>query len=299
MTFTKILCPTDFSTGSEQALRIAVRLANEADAELVVAHAWYLPPQMYAGQYYVPAPVMEQLTREAEAGLELALRDAKTAGAKKASGKVIDGVPWSEIVGLLERDRFDLCVMSTHGRTGVARVLLGSVAEKVIRHAPCSVLAVRPGSEPKPYTHVLVPTDFSPSARHAIDIAADLATPGGAGISLLHVLEVPVSLSGPLRVTDFARDLDKRAADALANAAAIARQNAKVPVTTASRVGYPGSEILRALDDDSTIDLVVMGSHGRTGLTRALLGSVAEKVVRHARCPVLVARLSGDSRSNG
>jgi nucleotide-binding universal stress UspA family protein len=66
-----------------------------------------------------------------------------------------------------------------------------------------------------------------------------------------------------------------------------------VPITARNRIGYPGAQTLAAIDDDRTIDLVVMGSHGRTGIKRAFLGSVAEKVVRHARCPVLVARKRG------
>jgi nucleotide-binding universal stress UspA family protein len=67
-----------------------------------------------------------------------------------------------------------------------------------------------------------------------------------------------------------------------------------VPVTTRTRIGTPGAQILAVLDDDRTFDLVVMGSHGRTGLRRVLLGSVAEKVVRHAGCPVVVARTRPD-----
>jgi nucleotide-binding universal stress UspA family protein len=218
------------------------------------------------------------------------VKQATAAGATKVSAKLVTGVPWVSLVELLEKQAFDLCVMATHGRTGLARVMLGSVAEKVVRHAPCSVLAVRPDSEPKPFTHVLVPTDFSESASNALDLAATLVRPGGAGITILHVIEVPVAYSGEISVTDFARDLDTRSTQALDSAAARVKGRVSVPVETRSRIGYPGAQTLGALEDDPSVDLVVMGSHGRTGIMRVLLGSVAEKIVRHAKCPVLVTR---------
>jgi len=181
-------------------------------------------------------------------------------------------------------------VIGTHGRTGLARILLGSVAEKVVRHAPCPVLAIRPDDEPKPFTHALCPTDFSEDSRQAIDFAAELVQPSGTGITLLHVIEAPVSYSGELPDPDLIRELDRRSAAQLEAWAARLRSMSSIPVTTRCRVGWPGAEILAAVDHDPSIDLVVMGSHGRTGIKRALLGSVAEKVVRHARCPVCVAR---------
>jgi len=152
------------------------------------------------------------------------------------------------------------------------------------------VLAVRPDGEVKPFTHALVPVDFSPSALQAVDHAVALVRPGGAGITLLHVVEAPVSYSGELPDADFLRELDRHSAEHLDRWGAQLRSRAQVPVTTKSRVGWVGAEILAAIDHDPSIDLVAMGSHGRTGLPRVLLGSVAEKVVRHARCPVLVAR---------
>lgn len=286
----KILCPTDFSAGSQQAIRTAIRIASESNAELVLAHAWFVPPVMYAGEYVFPATTLGQMTEDAQRALDEAVKAATAAGAKRVSGQMLSGAPSAKLVGLLETQGFDLCVMATQGHTGLARIMLGSVAEKVVRHAPCSVLAVRPHTEPKPFTHVLVPTDFSDSSASALDLAADLVRPGGAGITLLHVIEVPAGYTGEITVTDFARDLDRHAAEALDQAVARIQHRVKVPVVAKSRVGYPGAQILAALEHDPTVDLVVMGSHGRTGIKRALLGSVAEKVVRHAQCPVLVAR---------
>jgi nucleotide-binding universal stress UspA family protein len=233
--------------------------------------------------------VLQDLVDDADRGLEEAVRSATASGVRRVRRELLKGVPWAEIAALAETQRVDVCVIGTHGRTGLPRVLLGSVAEQVVRHAKCSVLAVRPSGEIKPFAHALVPTDLSESARQGADMAAQLVRPHGA-ITLLHVLELPVSYAGEIRLAEFARDLDKHAVAALEDEAARLRNATTAKVTARTRIGYPGVQTLAALDDDPTVDLVVMGSHGRTGIKRVLLGSVAEKVVRHARCPVLVAR---------
>jgi nucleotide-binding universal stress UspA family protein len=137
----------------------------------------------------------------------------------------------------------------------------------------------------KPFRNVLVPTDFSASAAYAVELAESIVDREGR-ITVLHMLEVAGPYPGPVSDDDVAC-LDKRAATALRELAA-SKPNARI--TTASRVGWPGVQILAALDEDRSIDLVVTGSHGRTGIKRALIGSVAEKTVRYAHCPVLVAR---------
>jgi nucleotide-binding universal stress UspA family protein len=293
MTFQRILCPIDFSAGSQHAMAAAVRLAAEADAELVLMHAWYVAAPAFPLDYAFSPQLVQQLEDDAQRSLDAAVQEATALGAKRVTSRLLNGVAWSAVGEVLDDPAFDLVVIGTHGRTGLSRVLLGSVAEKVIRHAPCSVLAVHPGGESRPFTHALCPIDFSEEGRPALEAAVGLVRPGGAGITLLHVLEAPVAYSGELPEPDLLRDLDARAAEHLETWAAGFRGKASVPVTARCRIGWPGAEILAALEHDASIDLVVMGSHGRTGLKRALLGSVSEKVVRHARCPVLVTRKRG------
>ncbi|MEO7731504.1 MAG: universal stress protein [Kofleriaceae bacterium] len=289
MTFRKILCPIDFSPGSQQAMRTAVRLATEGDAELVLAHAWYLPPVATGGESLMSADLVQQLSDDAQRALDDAVREATSLGARRVTPKLLKGVPWTAITDAA-MEGVDVIVIGTHGRTGLARILLGSVAEAVVRHAPCPVIVVRPEVAPGPFTHVLCPVDFSASGHQAMELAGRLAQPDGAGITLLHVVELPVAYSGELQLAGIYRDLDKASVDLLEEWAKELRTKTIVPVTTRCRIGYPGAETLAVLDEDRTFDLVVMGSHGRTGIARALLGSVAEKVVRHARCSVLVAR---------
>lgn len=271
-------------------MRTAVRIANEHDAELVVMHAWYVPPIAFANEYAYAADFVRQVSEGAQRELDAAVGEASRLGARRVTSKLLTGLPWQQIVEAAQREPgVGLIVIGTHGRTGLSRVLLGSVAELVVRHASCPVLTVRPGNDPAPYQHVLCPVDLSRPARDALDIAPQLVRPGGAGITLLHVLELPVSYAGEVPAPDFHRDLDPRAAALLDRWTADLKAKVDVPVTQLSRIGHPGAQILAVLDDDRTFDLVVMGSHGHTGIARALLGSVAEKIVRHARCPVLVA----------
>ncbi len=291
MSTKKVLCPVDFSAGSQRAMQVAVRLAGELDAELVLVHAWYVPASVFPSEEPLLPRLLQSVSDEAARGLDDAVREATALGARRVTWKLLHGVPWRAIVDALDDDpAFDLAVIGTHGRTGLSRFLLGSVAEKVVRHAPCSVLAVRPDGEVRPFAHVMVPVDFSAAARHAIDRAVELVQPDGAGITLLHVIEAPVSYTGELPDPGLLRELDRRGAEHLERTATELQSRVTVPVTARRRVGWPGAEILAALDHDPTIDVIVMGSHGRTGIKRVLLGSVAEKVVRHARCPVLVAR---------
>ena len=295
MTSRKVLCPVDFSLGSQQAMLQAVRLANARDAELVLAHVWYMPPLAYVEEPPFPLDTIQAMIQDEERGLAAAAAEATRLGARRVTTKFLAGVPWDQIVELVRGDPgFELVVMGTHGRTGLDRVLLGSVTEKVIRHARCPVLAVPARGQVSEFHHVLCPVDFSDSSRQAVALAAELAAPGGAGITLLHVVELPVTYSGDPHIEGFIEDLDKRAARLLEEWAWDLKTKVSVPVAVRSRIGSPGAQILSVLDSDATLDLVVMGSHGRTGLRRVLLGSVAEKVVRHAARPVLVARTRSD-----
>jgi nucleotide-binding universal stress UspA family protein len=293
MPFRKILCPTDFSPGSQSAMRIGVRLAASHDAELVVLHAWHMSLASIAGagETLFPADFIGRMIEEEERGLAAAASEAAKLGARRVSTRFLTGVPWDQIVETLSADAmFDLVVMGTHGRTGIGRVLLGSVAEKVIRHAPCSVLAVRPRGESAAFAQLLCPVDFSDDSRRAVERAAELAAPSGASITLLHVIEPPVTYTGNPPVSDLLGGIDKQSTHLLVEWASDLTSRFAIPVATEIRIGSPGSQTLDLLHKHPDFDLVVLGSHGRTGIRRVLLGSVAEKVVRHAACSVLVTR---------
>lgn len=144
MGFHKILCPVDFSPCSREALKAAAELARESNATLVLAHVW--EPSLWAlgaGVQLAPSVVGEMVSAE-EAQLAAWQQEAMQLGARDVQPAFLTGAAWDQIVTSARDDRaIDLVVMGTHGRTGIRHVLLGSVAERVVRHAPCSVLVVR------------------------------------------------------------------------------------------------------------------------------------------------------------
>lgn len=292
MGFRKILCPIDFSPGSEQAIRTAAQLATSSDAELVLTHSWFVPPLAYAGEAWtLSADLVDGMVEESARGLAAALSTAVGLGAR-ATSVLQTGVPSDRILTMLNGDpTFDLVVVGTHGRSGLARVLLGSVAEQVVRHAPCSVLAARPRLADAAFKSILCPIDFSDSSQQAIDLAIEIGV-DGTEIVLMHSIELPTSYGQEPTLMDSVEQLDRVTTSAIDRWAGATRAKSRGPVTSQTRRGRAGAQILELLEA-GTYDLVVMGSHGRTGIRRALLGSVAEKVVRHATCPVLVARTRG------
>ena len=286
----KIICPVDFAPASQHALHVAARIAADRDAELEIVHVWHVAPLM-SGEFPIPADALKVMLEDEQNGLAAAVQDAKNQGARRVTSSALDGIPWDRIVDAARRDaQCDLIVLGTHGRTGVARWMLGSVAEKVVRHAPCSVLIARGRGEIGTFRHALCPVDFSDSSRAAVDQAGQLVSGSYAKIDLLHVVEPPHIHRIEPPTADVMYDLDKRATAKLDEWATRTERAPGVAITTDLHVGDPATEVLSRIEDDNSIDLVAVGTHGRTGIHRVLVGSVAEKIVRHAPCPVLVAR---------
>ena len=141
----RILHPTDFSRASGAAFRKALTLDQENRAELLLVHV-LLPPTPFIGDGYVSPKTYEELAAAARRGAQRELEKV-LARAKKAKARVkamlLEGVPYDKIARAARSKRADLIVMGTHGRTGLAKFFLGSVAERVIALAPCPVLTVR------------------------------------------------------------------------------------------------------------------------------------------------------------
>jgi nucleotide-binding universal stress UspA family protein len=146
-----------------------------------------------------------------------------------------------------------------------------------------------------PYRHILAPTDFSEPSRHALDVAADLALAFGAKLTLMHAFEVPGYAYAGINFgpVDLVTPMQDAAKDLLAQALEATR--AKVPGADAVlRLGLPWDQVL-AVAEQVSADLIVMGTHGRSGIGRVLLGSVAERIVRHSPIPVLTIRTAKPS----
>jgi nucleotide-binding universal stress UspA family protein len=196
------------------------------------------------------------------------------------------------ITSYAEEEAVDLIVMGTHGRRGLRRLALGSVAEEVVREAPCAVMTVREETRPKPQAidRMLVPVDFSDVTTTLAERATALAAAYDAAVDLVHVVEPMPSVTtmgegwvGPELIPQLVDQAGKEL-ERLAEAV-----GAEVPVATHVSQGPPASAILDTAADRES-DLIAMASHGRTGLERVMLGSVTARVVRRAECPVVTLR---------
>jgi len=139
MPFERILVATDFSDSSQQALELALRLAEKFDSELTLVHTWEAPNYSYAAGLYLPVDVVAPIERAAAARLEEAVTQLKLRF-PAAKSLLRAGVAWEEVLGAATQIKADLIVMGTHGRRGLERALIGSVAEKVVRMARVPVL---------------------------------------------------------------------------------------------------------------------------------------------------------------
>ena len=147
MTPKKILVPTDFSPSSKLALEYAMTLAAAFHSKVHVFNAWEVPHYMRPDLTVWVGDVKTTLTIHACAEAEKAMReflaDAKIEEGSNVTTQVVNGAPYATILSIAKEGEFDLICMGTHGRTGVAHLVLGSVAERVVRHASCAVLTVR------------------------------------------------------------------------------------------------------------------------------------------------------------
>lgn len=143
----RILVATDFSEGASRALEIAAYYAGKLSADLLLVHV-HMPPTVIAPDGYVFPDVIDdvEVKKELRAALERTAERTRVLGAPSVEPVFLEGQPWSEILRLAKDRGVDLIVLGTHGRSGLPRLLLGSVADKVIRNAPCPVLAVGPKS---------------------------------------------------------------------------------------------------------------------------------------------------------
>lgn len=291
----KILVSRDFSDVSDRVLYHGIALAAKMKARLYVLHVADQQDGPYPGR---DLPAVRAELRQAGAISEEALESVVIEGVTRQGDNVADTV-----CQYADEQGIDLIALGTHGRRGLQRILLGSVAEAVIRRAGCPVLTVRgEGTSDveasSQIERILVPVDFSEYAREASRVAMEWAKLHDAQVDLLHVVTED-SLS-PLASKRESQSLDEddprpktRARRALMR---IGREVGalNVPIKVHVRTGRPASTIVEFVEACDT-DFLITSTHGRTGLQRFLLGSVAETVVRSVPCPVLTVKAFGRS----
>ena len=299
-----MLVPTDFSEESVRAIAYARGLLNHfpGTVHLVYVHdidfAYAVPALMTSSLLISTADVERHYRKD----LEKLAKQFELPGSKPER-HVRTGRAYREICEVASDVEADLIVIATHGRTGLRRLMLGSTAERVVRHAPCPVLVVREkdrefldlgkGKGVQATLHItkiLVPIDFSDSSREGLLYAISLARQFGASLILLHAIQVApfipaeghsvhermptpgvIERAARLRARKFLKKVDF----------------AGVTYQMEIQSGAPAQEICR-FAENAGVELIVTATHGQTALAHALIGSVAEYVVRYAHCPVLV-----------
>lgn len=282
--YDRVLFPTD---GSEGAKAIFDRVLDIVADHGATLHVLNVADTRRDSVTRIQGKIVDALEREGERIVEEAAASAANRGVGTVTDVVQGSVP-ETITTYVEEYDVDLVVMPTRGRTGLERYLLGSTTERVVRTATAPVLTLRPDNEPSryPYENVLVATDGSDHATAALEYAVDIVNAAGATLHVLSVVEMPA----PGLDVDSERQVDALEAQAeqvVAEAAASAEAASVGSVVEAIEFAPSVHRAIRTYADENGVDLVVMGTHGRTGFERYLLGSVAEKTVRTAPVPVL------------
>ena len=296
-----VLCAVDFSEPSRHALDYAVGLARWHHAPVTALYVHHLTiPVMSIGPYTAGEAMQPMfLTAEERAHLSGAL-DRFVASDREAGTDVRTRLEEDfDIAGTIVARARELAataiVVGTHGRTGVPRWLVGSIAERVVRTADCPVVTVPPHApEAVPASErsvhrILCPVDFSDASRRALDRAIGLAVAAHAQLTVAHVVDLlPDVPDMPMPdATEFhARRLDD-AREQLAAAAATAASRCAANERLLD--GSPHRQIVQ-LASDLPADLIVMGVHGRRAIEIAVLGSTTQQVIRHAPCAVMTIK---------
>jgi nucleotide-binding universal stress UspA family protein len=300
MAIRTIVVGVDFSPVSEVACRQAVGVARRAGARVVLAHAAAIPEQ--------PEGLPSSMSDTAQAYLGVLrgrMADDKRTLAEigerlggqgvDISHVLVDGFPDDALVTAAHDLGAELIVTGSHGRRGLGRILLGSVAERVVRAAPVPVLVGRGAHDAADggFHRILVATDFSDASERGFDLALSIAAEGAA-VELVHFWQLPALSRAhaadevDATLADIRAGMEQHGAERGAEALAT-RDTTRASVRYSLREGDARDGIVD-LARIAGCDLIVVGSHGRRGLRRLLLGSVAESTVRHAPCSVLVAR---------
>jgi nucleotide-binding universal stress UspA family protein len=291
----KVLVATDLSEAADEAIRQGSARARLDGGEIVVFH---VVPDSLRDNPLFPQRGAEDTERLL--GLERRAVDAIEARVTALTGlaagsfrvNVSTGSAEAEIVRAADDLGATLVVVGSRGSTGLNHLLLGNVAERVVRYAHCPVLVARPH---EPTATILVATDFSDPALPAVAASVEEAKVRRAKLTLLHCIDmVPdhaVGWGAPFGATwvvpprELVEEVKRSAEQALRGEL----QRFGVEGDVRAATGDPASAILDAARELSA-DLVVVATRGRTGLRRMVLGSVAERVVAHAHCSVLAVR---------
>jgi len=291
----------DGSELAEQAVPVAAALATRADAELVLVHVH--APTPVDPIHVEGLPVIDEQWRSLRRKHEQAYLDGareRLAAGARASTVLLEGRVTSAVATYAGERAAQLLVLTTHGRSGLERAWLGSVADELTRISPVPVLLIRPQTAPSAtrFRRILVPLDGSPLAETVLEHAIRLAKlEPEAEIMLLEVLPddstpvvVPASLLGPSAASEERTREREAVARAYLDGIAARVRSAGLLATPRIQAARRVAATILETAQSEHVDLVALSTHGRSGLLRMALGSVADKVVRGSQTPILLYR---------
>ncbi len=278
----KILVATDFSPESQNALQYALSLAKRYESKLFITHA--VPPDAGTTGMEMQVALPDLMQSNAERNVALL---EQTEELKSFPHEVIveSGEAWEVLKEVAYNKNIDLIVMGTHGRGGVSKLLLGSTAEKVIRHASCPVLTVGPQVKPLSlgrFGHILYATDFSDGSMRALTYALSLAKEDGGELTMFHVIQSK-TLSELYSIEWKRQDRESLRRLIPPDLDLACKPDIEV------EVGDPAVEIIR-LAGSRNAELIVMGARGGGAASTHLPWTTLHHVLQHAHCPVLTVR---------
>jgi nucleotide-binding universal stress UspA family protein len=284
----RILVPLDGSALAEAILPVVERLARDHEAEVILLEVLEGRPTREA-----------ELEAERRAGgyLERMVGALRGRGLGRVRASVWYGEADQAVANAATRERVELIAMSTHGRSGLDRLRFGSVAEGVVRRAPVPVLLVRGVAvwDRGGINRILVPLDRSEASEAVLPLVSCLAGPFDLGVELLHVVEPTLPLAGEEAGEKSVHETEVEAY--LAKVAALLEARG-LRVGATVRTGFP-AEIIPTVTAETRSGLVAMSTHGRSGLDRLLMGSVAERVLRSVTVPVILWKPPAGPRDVG
>jgi len=294
MEFKKILVPVDFSDCSNKALEYAILFGEKYGASLTLFHVVALFQEDVGETERMQE--LEEIVKRQEEKIRKQMSGSKervTARGVSVNTVVQRGInPADTILEFLDEQDFDLVIMGTHGRTGLKHVLQGSVAEKVVRLSPIPVLTIHREVQKYDFDDILVPIDFSAHSLKAVEYATNLAQTFNSRLYFLHVIEQEIHPSfyaaGVTSIFEIDHDLKQRVVQ---NMQEFVEDFLDESMTAeyVVREGKAHREIVEFAKEKG-MDLIVIATHGLSGLEYLLLGSTTEKVVRWATCPVFTVK---------
>lgn len=301
----RIIVPVDGSTLSEQALPFGSLMARTFSCPIEIVHVIELP------MYVTIADPAVTVSTDAITAYLTGLTERLPLGMQTRT-VVLDGRPAAELLKLAEETSGAMIVMATHGRGGLPRALLGSVADKVVRSSSGPVGLVRAADDPPPLpeklTRIAIPLDGSELSEEALRVGIDLANRTGATLLLLRIIE-PITTSpasgdmygamsmDPHMVEEIIAELKEDARASLRTWAETISETG-IPVEWVMSEGRPVTEILRHAVEHRA-DLILTTTHGRGGLSRIFLGSVATGLINHSPLPLIVIPARAAERPDG